>query len=63
MHLNLKDRYKVNAEVARSYNQGIHKPSWKYDLNVGRESDQLALWTWTWGFDPEFNVDEIFLLI
>lgn len=59
MHLNLKDRYKMNVEVARSFNRGVGPPSWKYDLNGGRGSDRFALWSWFWGFDPEFNVDEI----
>jgi hypothetical protein len=59
MNLNLKDRYKANLEVARSFNHGVHQPGWKYNLSVGRESDRSELWTWCWGFDPEFNVDAI----
>lgn len=59
LHLNLGEQYEMNGEVARSFNWGVRKPSWKYHLSGGRESDGSDLWAWLWGFDPEFDVDEI----
>ena len=58
MHLNLRDRYEMNAEVSRSFNLSVRTPNWKYDFNGGRGSDRWGVWSWFWGFDPEFNVDE-----